>query len=91
MQIVKVNLKYPKESHQWEEVNYVMKENIPIDYTYYVNRMLLPAMQRILVLPGMFTNEDLRVIFEAASEALPLSMQDGQKSIESYFISKTSI
>jgi DNA polymerase elongation subunit (family B) len=82
--IVKVKLKRVKDIFQFEEMEYVKAHQIPIDYGYYLDTILIPILERMLLIPNMMTKQDLRWICNDAHQLLPVTMKEA-RNIESYF------
>jgi DNA polymerase elongation subunit (family B) len=84
--IIKIRIKRQKEIYQWEEIEHVKSQNIDVDYDYYLRIILIPILERLLIIPNLFTKHDIRLICNEAIQILPQTMKQSSKKIESYFI-----
>lgn len=82
--IVRVRNGSSKENENWEEYSNVVNRRLKIDYGYYLDRFFEKPLERMLTLPGLLTQDDMKKLFQNAHEVLPRSQQANQ--IEKYFM-----
>lgn len=85
--IVKVRLKRMKEMYQFEEMEHVRAHHIDIDYEYYLVTILIPILERLLIIPNLFTKQDIKIICNDAIQILPHTLKQA-RNIETYFSNK---
>ena len=79
IEIIKVKTKFRKETENWEEKKEVQFRNLPIDLVYYLETNLIPILERIIVLPGLFTKQYMDKICSSSRQIL------AGVSIQKYF------